>query len=1021
VLRIMFPVTLFAVRTVSTVLVLTLLFGVVVGPASAQESEAQKQKVLQKHAQQLMEVAAEQYRRGLYESAEESLLQAVEHKQYLRQSEQKKLTELIESNRAALAERKKVLAEIKKGKKLVELDEFLRAKAHFVVAKNSKYLTKTERTEVEADLKSVAEALAIQQVRIKQLYNESVQFYNAGWLEKAREGFEKVALSGLFVAPVGNSAEDYLVKIDKRIGRPRDKRVVTARPEVAAKPSAETAEQLPVPVEEELLTEEELRSPEVAKGQAEAIEAKGSYIDKVLQKRNIQRSYTKAVVDDAIAMAKKQAEQGQFTKATGTIDSATAVVRNNRFLLGDVLFKQFDDMLARLREQVVQQQYQSKQQTEKQKQIEAAELHKKLRAQQEADRQQRIKDLMDNAVAFQSQMRYQDALGALKLLLTLDPLNDRALSMKQVLEDTINFRKQHKVQEEIDKRELELLSRTEESKIPYPNEINYPKNWRELAAKRTPEEMAGLSPVDAAVYKQLATLVDLSELTSETELAEALRILGNSVDPPLKIVVMWRDLSENAFIEQSTAINFEGISEIPLGKALDLLLDAVSGGLAELGYVIENGIITIATKEALPSNMVVQTYDVSELVAAPADVANLGGNIGGGRGVSRGSRGGGGGRSGSRGGRGGGIGGGGIGVGGGRARGTEQAAQRAEDIVTLIQETVDPSSWYAAGGEGTITVFGNNQLVIRQTPENHKRIKELIDDLSRSLGQQVAIEARFLLVGENFLEDIGLDVDFLYNAGGKIGQISIEQQHSASVKPANTEITGSLGDITSAMIATGGYGSILDDLSLSVLLRATQAHRNAKQLNAPKVTVLSGEQAVIRIEKERDYVDDWDIDVEEIEYAGTTYPRWTVDVTTDTLFTGVVLDIIPTISADKKYVLLRISTWVTEFLGWEPVRFFFQGTELDQAWNLPTTETSEVTTRVLVPDRGTLLLGGQKLSIEEEKEAGVPVLSKLPVIGRVFKNRSTIKDENILLILVTPTIILKDEAEHDAFPSMPMR
>ena len=85
---------------------------------------------------------------------------------------------------------------------------------------------------------------------------------------------------------------------------------------------------------------------------------------------------------------------------------------------------------------------------------------------------------------------------------------------------------------------------------------------------------------------------------------------------------------------------------------------------------------------------------------------------------------------------------------------------------------------------------------------------------------------------------------------------------------------------------------------------------------------------------------------------------------------------------------------------------------------VPETETSSVMTRVSVPDGGTLLLGGQKITAEIEKEAGVPILSKIPVLGRLFSNRSTIRDQKILLILVKPVIMLQDEREAEAIAGM---
>jgi general secretion pathway protein D len=75
-------------------------------------------------------------------------------------------------------------------------------------------------------------------------------------------------------------------------------------------------------------------------------------------------------------------------------------------------------------------------------------------------------------------------------------------------------------------------------------------------------------------------------------------------------------------------------------------------------------------------------------------------------------------------------------------------------------------------------------------------------------------------------------------------------------------------------------------------------------------------------------------------------------------------------------------------------------------------------TRVSIPDGGTLLLGGQKITSEIEKEAGVPILSKIPIIGRLFSNRSIIKDHKILLILVKPVIMLQEEGEAAAIAGM---
>jgi type II secretory pathway component GspD/PulD (secretin) len=87
----------------------------------------------------------------------------------------------------------------------------------------------------------------------------------------------------------------------------------------------------------------------------------------------------------------------------------------------------------------------------------------------------------------------------------------------------------------------------------------------------------------------------------------------------------------------------------------------------------------------------------------------------------------------------------------------------------------------------------------------------------------------------------------------------------------------------------------------------------------------------------------------------------------------------------------------------------------------PEIQITEVRTTVSVPDGGTLLLGGQTLAGEIEIEAGTPILSKIPFLKRLFTNRSTAKDEQVLLILVKPTIIISREIEQQQFPLLSSR
>jgi general secretion pathway protein D len=78
---------------------------------------------------------------------------------------------------------------------------------------------------------------------------------------------------------------------------------------------------------------------------------------------------------------------------------------------------------------------------------------------------------------------------------------------------------------------------------------------------------------------------------------------------------------------------------------------------------------------------------------------------------------------------------------------------------------------------------------------------------------------------------------------------------------------------------------------------------------------------------------------------------------------------------------------------------------------LPTFEFATVSTTVSVPDGGTVLLGGVKRLSEERREEGVPMLSKLPYISRLFKNVGIGRTTQSLMMMVTPRIIIQEEEE----------
>jgi general secretion pathway protein D len=97
------------------------------------------------------------------------------------------------------------------------------------------------------------------------------------------------------------------------------------------------------------------------------------------------------------------------------------------------------------------------------------------------------------------------------------------------------------------------------------------------------------------------------------------------------------------------------------------------------------------------------------------------------------------------------------------------------------------------------------------------------------------------------------------------------------------------------------------------------------------------------------------------------------------------------------------------------VRMISEGTTVQ----LPTLAFTSVSTTVSVPDGGTILLGGIKRLSEGRNERGVPMLSKIPYVDRLFRNVGIGRETQSLMMMVTPRIIIQEEEEQKLGLNLP--
>ncbi len=383
---------------------------------------------------------------------------------------------------------------------------------------------------------------------------------------------------------------------------------------------------------------------------------------------------------------------------------------------------------------------------------------------------------------------------------------------------------------------------------------------------------------------------------------------------------------------------------------------------------------------------------------------------------------------------------------GGSSGGASQAD--FDTLIELIETTIEPDTWEEVGGPGAIDGFpGNLSLVVSQTQDVHEKIRDLLEQLRRLQDLQVTIEVRFITLNDDFFERIGVDFDFDIgtNTGLNVSDLNnLPDGHPAYVvgldasgnATQNLAIPFRQGSFASTLPTFGGFTpeaaanigfAILSDIEAFFVIQAAQGDSRTNVLQAPKVTLFNGQTAFVSDTSQRPFVTSVIPVVG--DFAAAHQPVITV------LSEGTSLTVQAVVSQDRRFIRLTLVPFFSQ-IG-DVDTFTFTGAmnsdtgtsavdpsdpnntvrnnqlnaNVGTTVQLPTFSFTTVNTTVSVPDGGTILLGGIKRLSEGRTEVGVPMLSKLPYLNRLFKNVGIGRETQSLMMMVTPRIIIQEEEE----------
>jgi len=323
---------------------------------------------------------------------------------------------------------------------------------------------------------------------------------------------------------------------------------------------------------------------------------------------------------------------------------------------------------------------------------------------------------------------------------------------------------------------------------------------------------------------------------------------------------------------------------------------------------------------------------------------------------------------------------------------------KAQDMAALIKS--QGGSLLSARGAVSVDER-TNTLLLQDTADKLADIRRLVATLDIPV-RQVLIEARIVIVNNDFSRDLGVRAGYtgiqsngpngaLVTSGSNtavdtsLSSILTNLQNTGNVGPVAVPTGGAATDRYNVNLpVTGAAGRLAlallgSDYIVDLELSAAEAEGRGEIKSSPHVITANQKEASIEQGVEIPY--------QQAASSGAT----TVDFKKAVL----ALKVTPQITPDNRIILdLNVKK---DSVGSTIVTSGGVG--------VPSIDTREISTQVLVNDGQTVVLGGILETEERSTEQKVPLLGDVPVLGHLFKQTRKVNNKDELLIFVTPKIL----------------
>ncbi|MDX2493507.1 MAG: pilus (MSHA type) biogenesis protein MshL [Desulfuromusa sp.] len=308
------------------------------------------------------------------------------------------------------------------------------------------------------------------------------------------------------------------------------------------------------------------------------------------------------------------------------------------------------------------------------------------------------------------------------------------------------------------------------------------------------------------------------------------------------------------------------------------------------------------------------------------------------------------------------------------------------------------------GGRKVVVQPQASIVVVVAMPDELRQVEDYLKAIQSNLQRQVVIEAKIIEVSLSDGFQAGINWAALAESGGKSALIA--QTGGGSVFNSGfAESAGNIGNLAPGNIlpngldalAFGGVFSLaLNFNDFQAFVEMLESQGDVQVLSSPRISTINNQKAVIKVGSDEYFVTDISSDTN----TGTTTTS-SNDITLTPFFSGIALDVTPQISANGQ-ITLHIHPTISDVVDQNKQINAFG---VNQSIPLAHSKIRESDSVVYANSGQLVVIGGLMQENIDKQESGIPVLSKIPGLGSLFRHTKSISRKSELVILLRPQVI----------------